>query len=350
MKPGLLQHFDEQARGSAEYGSPFTGALIAALAEDIRRGGPTALLVADWPGHARADALSLRLTGALHSAVLTGAAPALAAQYPAQRSDWRIEEVWPAARQYLVEAHDEVARFITSAPQTNETRRSIGLLAGFLDVARAHPGLPLDTLEIGASAGLNLHWDRFHYDTGRWTWGTPGPVTIDTDWRGPPPALDAAVRVRHRAACDLNPLDVRKPEDRVRLKSYIWPDQPERLARFEGAVALALAAEVQVERADAAAWLERKLAERAPDAVTVVYHSIFYQYPPPEVRKRIAEVIAAAGEASPAPLIWLRLEPEPVLGGPRESLRTLIDTITWPGAARRTLAETDGHVRYVEVL
>jgi hypothetical protein len=81
----------------------------------------------------------------------------------------------------------------------------------------------------------------------------------------------------------------------------------------------------------------------------VVYHSIFYQYPPRETRARIAEVIAAAA-AKPAPLVWLRLEPEAVLGGPRDSLRIFIDTVTWPGGERRILAETDGHVRFVQSL
>ena len=38
--------------------------------------------VATWPGDCRADALALRLTGALHALVLTGRAPALAAVYP----------------------------------------------------------------------------------------------------------------------------------------------------------------------------------------------------------------------------------------------------------------------------
>lgn len=105
-----------------------------------------------------------------------------------------------------------------------------------------------------------------------------------------------------------------------------------------------------MERADAGEWLERKLAQRADDAVTVVYHSIFYQYPPSETRQRIADAIAASGKAKAAPLVWLRLEPEAVLGGPRDSVRILIDTITWPGAERRILAETDGHVRFVQSL
>jgi hypothetical protein len=82
----------------------------------------------------------------------------------------------------------------------------------------------------------------------------------------------------------------------------------------------------------------------------VVYHSVFYQYPRTETRQRIAAAIAKAGEAGPAPLAWLRLEPETVLGGPPDSARFLVDVVTWPGAERRTLAATDGHGNFVHAL
>jgi hypothetical protein len=64
-------------------------------------------------------------------------------------------------------------------------------------------------------------------------------VLIDTEWQGAPPPL-AEINVRRRAGCDLNPLDIRDAAARLQLRSYIWPDQPDRLARFDGAVALAL--------------------------------------------------------------------------------------------------------------
>jgi hypothetical protein len=74
------------------------------------------------------------------------------------------------------------------------------------------------------------------------------------------------------------------------------------------------------------------------------------KHPPPATRQRIAEVIAAAGVSNPAPLVWLRLEPESILGGPRDSTRFVIDMVSWPGAVQRTLAATNGHVQFVESL
>jgi hypothetical protein len=359
--PEVVDHFAEQARACEAYGSPFTARLLEALGRDIQAGGPTAELVAGWPRSPRSDALALRICGALHAAVLSGRDPALAAEYPAARPAWPdqpdqpdqpdrdVARAWPLVRDFLARERDWVTGFLGSAPQTNETRRAIALLAGFLFLAARHD-LELELLEIGASAGMNLYWDRFVYRTASWSWGEASDVEISTAWTGPPPPLDAMPRIRSRAGCDLNPIDIRDPAQRLRLRAYIWPDQAARLARFDAAAAFAIAHDVQVERADAAEWLEARLPRRSPDALTVVYHSVFYQYPRHETRLRIARAIARAGEDSTAPLAWLRLEPEAVLGGPRDSPRFLVDLVTWPGGERRTLAATDGHGNFVHAL
>lgn len=347
----ILAHFNEQATFCEHYGSPFTGQLIRRFAEDLESGGPVAQLIGRWPTDPRADALSLRLAGALHAAALSGRDPALADLYPHAQPNWRMENVWPVARDFLAREHEWVGAFIQSAPQTNEVRRSIALLAGFLAFAKTWQG-PIDMLELGASAGLNLNWDRFHYRTKSWSWGGASPVEIDTDWHGAPPAIEARPQVRHRAACDLNPLDINDPVQLLRLRSYIWADQPERFARLDGAVALARAAGVKVERADAAAWLKQKLADRASDAATIVYHSVFLQYPPQETRRAIVEAIRAAGQTATAaaPLVWVRLEPEALTDGIRDSVRMVVDLTAWPSGERRILAYTDGHVRTVAAL
>jgi hypothetical protein len=346
MKDRIVAHFREQGGFCTAYGSPFTGALCERFADDLEAGGPVADLVGGWHTNPRADALVLRLAGAVHAAALSRRDVALTGAYAT--ASMNIDAAWPIARAFLGRERAWVGEFLRFAPQTNETRRSIALLAGFLTFAESWAG-PIDTLEIGASAGLNLLWDKFSYKTSSWSWGGDSAVQIDTDWQGQAPPSPVRPQVRNRAACDLNPLDIRDPDQALRLKSYIWPDQPDRLARFDGALKVAIENDVRVERADASAWIAAKLAARASDAATIVYHSVFLQYPPRDVRKAIVGAIQDAGAAATpqAPLAWVRLEPEAVTDGVENGLRFVIDLTTWPGGQRRILGYTDGHVRSV---
>lgn len=349
MRKGTIRdHLHEMAGICHENGSPFTAQLFEQMAKDFDAGGPTAALIDEWPTNPRADFLALRLAGALHAAALTERDSALTMTYPPRNTLWRMEELWPIARTFLQRESAWVAEFLKSPPQTNETGRSIALLAGFLYFADQWDG-PVDMLEIGASAGLNLIWDKFAYKTQNWSWGRPGPVLIEADWRGPAPPTNVQPRIRGKAACDLNPLDIRMPEERLRLRSYIWPDQSDRLSRFDGAVALALESGVNVERANAAEWLQEKLSARDLDAATIVYHSVFLQYPPKEVRENIVRSINDAGAVatSKAPIAWVRVEPEALVDGVADSKRFTIDLTVWPGGVRRILGYTDGHGRVV---
>ena len=96
--------------------------------------------------------------------------------------------------------------------------------------------LPLEVLEIGASAGLNLAFDEYRYELGDGrTWGpADAPLTVECLWRGSTPPLDAPLAVVARAGCDLRPVDPANAEDRARLISYVWADQLHRLATDQG--------------------------------------------------------------------------------------------------------------------
>lgn len=73
--------------------------------------------------------------------------------------------------------------------QTNEVGRCAALLFGFLTVAGKDPP-PLRLLEIGASAGLNLRWDRYRYEANGFAWGpADSQVRVELELNGEPPAL-----------------------------------------------------------------------------------------------------------------------------------------------------------------
>ena len=271
----LLRAFKIQARTCDDLDAGFQAALSRQIAEAVAAGDRLEDLFEPWAARSVsqlfADHAPLRLLAALHDLVLSGDAPELARAYPSAADAGDPAAAWLAARLLLSSARERIAAFMTHEPQTNEVRRSACLLGGFLAIAQ-ETTLPLRTFELGASAGLNLYWDRFGYRLGPHRWGDPAsPVQIDCDWSGPAPALAAPVKVASRAACDRSPPNIADPAQRRRLLAYIWPGQLDRFARIEAAMQVALQAGVRVEAADAAAWAATAAAPAA-GAATVVYH------------------------------------------------------------------------------
>ncbi len=342
----LVAAFAFQAKACELIGSPLTALLLRGMVADYKAGGVTHTMLSGWETRAPKDAvLSLRMVGGLHYLVLTGRASALAAFYPSAGGAFREDGLWDAAEPVLRAEGPFFEHFLRNTPQTNEVRRTGVLIGGFLTVAK-QTGLPLRCLEVGASAGLNLNWDRFRYDFGNGaTWGDPAsPVLINTSWRGDAPHADVAATVAERAGCDISPIDLSRPEAALRLKSYVWPDQLERFHMLEGALAVAALHPPSLETADAGKWVALQLAEPRPGVATVVYHSIAAQYFSAETKAAMNAALTRAGErATPdAPVAWLRME-APDLSAWPEVIVTL-----WPGGEERLLGTAHPHGTFVE--
>jgi hypothetical protein len=341
----MHDHFESQATACDRLGSPFTGRLCRLIAELLDHTTATGRRVRNWPGDPAADALALRLCGAMHALVLSEKDLELGAVYPPHEAEGSTMREAVAA---AIARHDSfVAAFIDSPPQTNEIARSAMLLPGLLLVAR-ETGLPLALSEIGASAGLNLNLDRFHYAYGEAQWGDPAsPVRLSPEIPGKAPPLDGALQVIARAGCDRMPVDISEPVQRLRLTSYLWPDQPYRIKRLKAAIAVAEANSFRLVRQDAADYVERELADRPMDAAFVLFHSIMWQYLPKATKIKINAALEAAGRRATkaAPLAHLRMEP--IVG---ESGHALLDLRLWPGGETRRLAKVDFHGRWIEWL
>ncbi|HEX8574321.1 MAG TPA: DUF2332 domain-containing protein [Allosphingosinicella sp.] len=333
---GARAAFARQAHWAEKLESPFMAQLCKVIGERLDRGSAAGRRVLDWPGTADsfADALPLRLTGGLHALVRRGDAPGLAGCYPPNPLPDE-DRLWNELRPVLDEP--ELLPWLDGAPQTNEVGRSAVLMSGLLAVAERF-GQPVELLELGASAGLNLILDRYGYDLGGVRAGDPdSPLQLKPRWEGPPPP-GAAVRVARRRGVDLHPLDPRSDGDR--LLAYVWPDQAGRLERLEAALAIAAAKPPEVEPGEAGGWTEARLAEPQEAGVTrVVLHSIAFQYFPGETRERIVRAIERAGEESTAsrPLAWLRYEHDQ--GDERITLRLR----TWPDGGETLLAHCHPH-------
>ncbi len=339
--------FRFQAQWCGKLGSPLYARLLERAADDIDARGPIAGVVEGWSGNVLTDAMPLRFMGAIHRRVLAGEEPALAAHYPSAGGAPRWPQVWDAFVATVVDRAPQLRADLSRGVQTNEVNRSAVLLGGFLRIAAA-TRLPLRIREIGASAGLNLLWDRYRYQlSGGGAWGDPSSsVCIRGSWDGNGEVLKSAATVSSRSGCDLAPVEVADEAQVRAIESFIWPDQLKRLEVFRAATELARRQPPPLVRASAAAWLERELATLPEGEATVVFHSIMWWYMPEAERDAVSQCIEAAGDRAHAgaPLAWLQLETRRAEGA---DLRLRL----WPGVGERVLAEADPHgtsVRWLE--
>ena len=305
----LAARLRRQAAGCSELGSPFYGALLDAAADDMTQGGPVWRVLAGFESEPAGAAVALRLMGAVHRLVLDGTLPELAAHYPSTGGGGDADAAWPVFRRAVDGHRERVRELVQGGCQTNEVGRCTSLLGGFLEVAH-RARLSLRILEIGASAGLNLRWDRYRYESQHGAWGDPeSPVRFENPFAVPPP-LNRSADVVERKGCDLNPIDPSSEDGALALRSFVWADQLHRLSLLDGAIEAARDCEVVVERMEAADFLERELAQPTPGVATVVFHSVFMQYVEDDSRARIASAIESARRfGADAPVHHLAMEP-----------------------------------------
>jgi hypothetical protein len=321
--------------------APIYAGICRALAAGLTRDSRTGARVLNWPGEPTRDALPLRLIGGLHALVLDGADDELAAIFAGEISEPGALQA--ALTRVLARDDDALYPWLDGPPQTNEPGRSGALILGLIDVARRF-GPKLEILEIGSSAGLNLLIDRYRFGLGGAMLGpADAPLTITPEWRGEPPELPPLDIVSVRG-CDVKPLDVTDPAVQRRLAAYVWAEKPERMARLATAVAMVRDKPARLDRADAADWIEARLAEPQTEGVTrVMMHSVVWQYLPRATAERIRAAMRAAGgrATTERPLAWVSMEPD------RAVAHQVISVRTWPGSGREVLATAHAHAQWV---
>jgi len=339
----LVDAFYDQARSNRGLGSPFTAQVLRLVAEKVAPGTPVMDRMLAWPGDIsnRGASLPLRLLGGLHSLVLTGACPDLAACYPPNPTP--DDAALSAALDIALREHqDALMAALDSPPQTNEVRRAAVIIAAAHWLSEGLGIARFVSTELGAAAGLNLMWDQFRLDLACGVFGPRNsPVRLDPEWRGPCPP-EGALEVIDRRGVDLAPLNPRDEADALRLTSYLWPDQPWRIERARAAMAMATA---PVDKADACDWITERLAKPQSGAIHLVFHTVAWQYFGEETCRTCLDALEAAGaRATPdAPLARLSMEGDAIKGEGAP-----IELTLWPGGHKISLGRVDFHGRWVD--
>lgn len=292
--------------------------------------------------------------GAVHELLLGGADHPLAGFYPsvAGRAARPAAQAGPALVSFCAAYQAELAEIIsTRLVQTNHVQRALGLRLGLSMIAAEIPG-PVDLIEVGASAGLILRFDRYGYRVGGRQYGDPrSPVQLTAEHFGPAPLpdLDALPRLASVTGVDLNPVDTRDPRARRWLEALVWPENQDQRELLTAALAVVAADPPVIHRGDAIDVLPDLAATLPAGRARVVYHSATRMHVPAQCRDAFDSAILSVGATGP--MWWLSVEdwpesgPRPAPARPGPVLR-----LRGPDGPSRTLAVVNGHLRWIETL
>lgn len=338
----MVAHLRWQADACARLGSPMYRDLLARVADDVVVGGPARAVLVGHAADPGPSALGLRLMGSVHRLVLQRRAGGLAPFYPSVGGTWEPTAGWAAFAALLRDQPDAVREWLDRAPQTNEAGRAAALAGGLLRLGEHHR-LPVRLFEIGSSAGLNLLADRFGYTGADGLRHGPAdtPLVLERAWQGRPLEPWPELTIVERRGSDLAPVDASSTEGRLALTAYVWPDQADRLERLRGALRVAARHPVEVSRLDAASFVRG--LRLADGAVTVLWHSVMWQYLSSEDKAEVTATVASLGAAADESRPFAHLFLEPVRRAPEAERDFLVVLEVWPGGERRVLGTAAPH-------
>jgi len=316
---------DEELQGS----SPLYERLARAIADEPQLLAP---LLEAPPTQRRATLYF----AAIHHLLLQGAGQDFARFYPDITSKPETGDPVPGLRRFLADHADDLVKlYSTRNTQTNEVGRCAFLLPMFARVA-ARAGRPLAMIEAGASAGLNLLFDRYFYDYGAaGSVGDPAsPVRLAPEIRGAvqPPVPQDFPAVASRVGIDLEPVNVNDDDAVAWLRACIWPEHAARVELFTNAVEIARGDPPKVVRGDFVSLLPEMLEGTSADSPVCVFHTAALAYLPRAERARFGELLDEAGRereiywlAGEGPHILESLFPDAGITGPEGGYALVTD-------------------------
>jgi len=344
------QHIEETAKSFAHSAShEFRGA--SPLYEIFAMGMSTDAELLSLASGAISKPIPMIFLAVVHFLLLDGAEHPIAEYYPDIHPEPHPPEagIYPFFRDFCFQHQAEIKKLVTTYHvQTNEVRRCACFLPAFGIAAKQAQGIPLALVEIGASAGLNLLWDRYGYDyrNGIVYGNRTSPVQLTCTVRGEmrPPLPDTLPQIISRIGIDLNPIDVRDSSAVKWLKSFIWPEQTARFELLHRAIEIARNTPPELRKGDALDILPGVIDALPPDSYPCLFHSFVSNQMSPEERSHLANIIDNYGPKRNLCSISIDLSDK--YKYPR------LDMLSYNNGMKghRHLANCSGHSRWLEWL
>lgn len=255
-------------------------------------------------------------------------------------------QAFPAFKDFVLSHQSEIVELLqTRLVQTNEVRRCACLFPAFMHALRHFDPQPLALLEIGCSAGLNLLWDRYRYaydDSGKEYGDHAAPTLIRSEFLGKRPAGldDSPPLVTQRIGVDLHPIDVAIPAEVDWLRSLIWPEQHDRRQLLGTAIRQQREVDLDLRTGDGFADVCAIAAEIPQDNLLCIYHTHVANQISREKREAFLETVRELARQRDLLHLYNNLH----------DAQLRLQVFRRGILTRQTLANTDGHGRWLEWL
>lgn len=304
-----FRRFQQEATGT----SPLYYSLCGHLADDIAAGGLFASVMRAAPERRRMPNV---LLAAVQRVLFDESGEPLAGYYASVGGERAPDAgLFPAFGDFVTRHRARIdALLATGETQTNEVLRAVQIFPA-LGWAQACTRRPLGLIEVGTSAGLLLHADRYSY-VYEFEDGSVRKAGLD-DADGVPAlhcpvrtggAKDAAaaraalepfvakdLRIASRVGIDVNPLDPADPEACDWLRALVWPEHAERRERLEGALAHARRRPVRLRKGSGLNILADAVDSVPGAAIPCVFVSSSLPHWAPQDRERFADLVRELG-------------------------------------------------------
>lgn len=233
-----------------------------------------------------------------------GASLDLLGTYPTEFGSEIPPRSFELFRKFVLANRIEIERLVsTRRVQSNVVRRCAVLLLGLMKVSELFARLSFTNIEIGASAGLTLLWDRFSYEYGSHSTvrNTKSSVVVETEIRGRVPlrAGQSLPEVTSNLGIELDPISDTDEFAMAWLRALIFPEHSDNRVLFDAAVEVARLHPPNVIAGDALNMLPALLSDLPGGHPVNIYHSHTLNQFPVESRDRLDEILREASRKRP---------------------------------------------------
>lgn len=283
--------------------------------------------------------------GAVHFLLLKGFDHPLKEYYPSIVSNPKTyQESFIAFKEFCREYENEIVSIIkTRIVQTNEVRRCTYLYPVFCAVFEKIKK-PLALIEIGTSAGLQLLVDKYLYSYGgNEIYGKDNSnliLTAKLEGENSPYLSKTPPPIAFRIGMDLNTIDLNDEDQRLWLKSLIWPEHKERLEVLDNAASYIKEYPVHLIEGDGISLLRNYVENISRDYIVCIFHTHVANQMTLEMKKNLLSVVESIGKERDVFHIYNNIQDRYLH----------LDSFLNGVERNHTIAETDGHGRWFKWL